>query len=168
MEKWTRVAGFPTYQVSDQGRVRGPQGLMAGTIELQNGKPRSVRVTLSKDGRDYYRRIHALVLQAFLGPRPEGLEACHNDGNPLNNCTENLRWDTRLANQHDSIRHGTHSKPPTHSGERHPRATISDRDVEAIRSMPYSRGLYSSLAREHGVAPITIRRIYKRTSRIFQ
>ena len=34
------------------------------------------------------------------------MEGCHNDGNPLNNRLENLRWDTHLENCRDTIRHG--------------------------------------------------------------
>jgi HNH endonuclease len=57
-------------------------------------------------GRGY---IHAEVLMAFVGPRPEGLDACHNDGHPQNNHVTNLRWDTRLANNRDILKHGTHN-----------------------------------------------------------
>jgi hypothetical protein len=51
--------------------------------------------------------VDRLVLEAFAGPCPEGLECCHNDGDPANNRLENLRWDTRKANVEDSRRHGT-------------------------------------------------------------
>jgi hypothetical protein len=41
--------------------------------------------------------IHGAVLEAFVGPRPEGMEACHNNGNPAANRLENLRWDTHAG-----------------------------------------------------------------------
>jgi len=159
------IAGFPGYEVSNQGRIRNHRRLLSGYIEMQNGRPRSIATNLVKDGKRHRVRFHRLVLEAFVGPCPKGMEGCHNDGNPLNNCVGNLRWDTRLANQHDSIKHGTHSKPPSHHGENHPRVTISDEDVAAIRRLPYVRGLFSEIAREHGVAPITIRRLYYKQSR---
>lgn len=60
---------------------------------------------------DNYKRkpmfVHRLVLEAFVGPCPEGMEACHNDGDCTNNRLENLRWDTRLSNIHDKQAHGT-------------------------------------------------------------
>jgi hypothetical protein len=51
--------------------------------------------------------VHILVLEAFVGVRPQGMEACHNDGNPGNPAIGNLRWDTPSANNRDKIEHGT-------------------------------------------------------------
>jgi hypothetical protein len=43
--------------------------------------------------------VHLCVLEAFRGPRPHGLEACHGpDPNTDNNRIDNLRWDTKEAN----------------------------------------------------------------------
>lgn len=68
-------------------------------------------------------RIHSLVLEAFVGPRPDGMEGCHNDGDPANNHLANLRWDTRAANNQDTLRHGRHEKKRrTHCPRRHPLA----------------------------------------------
>ena len=35
------------------------------------------------------------------------MQACHNDGKPLNNFLSNLRWDSPQNNQRDRIKHGT-------------------------------------------------------------
>lgn len=48
------------------------------------------------------------MLTAFVGPRPDGMVTCHNDGNPANNNLSNLRWDTQSNNQLDAVKHGTH------------------------------------------------------------
>lgn len=43
--------------------------------------------------------VHILVAEAFLGPRPGGMEECrHLDGDKLNNRADNLRWGTRPGN----------------------------------------------------------------------
>ena len=48
------------------------------------------------------RRVDHLVLDAFYGPRPKGLESCHWDDDSANNDIDNLRWDTHRANKFDS------------------------------------------------------------------
>jgi hypothetical protein len=54
--------------------------------------------------------VHQLVLEAFVGPRPRGMESCHNNGNQTDNRLVNLRWDTKSENNLDRVRHGTHSE----------------------------------------------------------
>ena len=52
--------------------------------------------------------VHSLVLEAFVGPRPEGSQECHfPDRNKLNNNLSNLRWDTPSGNSLDRKEHGT-------------------------------------------------------------
>ncbi|MDP7729539.1 HNH endonuclease [Mycobacterium sp. TY813] len=64
--------------------------------------------------------MHHLVLEAFVGPRPPGLEGCHGNGDPADNSVANLRWDTRSANVFDSVRHGTHNHASrTHCSKGH-------------------------------------------------
>jgi hypothetical protein len=52
--------------------------------------------------------VHALVLSAFVGPRPPGLEIRHLDGNPRHNDLSNLAYGTTSENARDRVRHGTH------------------------------------------------------------
>lgn len=52
------------------------------------------------------RCLHDLVLAAFVGPRPEGFDACHKDGDKIHNTVTNLRWGTRADNMRDLTRHG--------------------------------------------------------------
>jgi hypothetical protein len=117
-EIWKDIIGFEgLYQVSNRGRVKSclrmvphPHGAL--TIrekllkELQGPYP---RVKLSKGGRGKGRpyRIHGLVLNAFVGPKPEGLEARHLNDNPKDNrWPENLVWGTHKQNVADLIRNG--------------------------------------------------------------
>jgi len=47
-------------------------------------------------------QVHRLVLEAFVGPCPEGEECCHApDPDPANNNLWNLRWDTPENNAAD-------------------------------------------------------------------
>lgn len=62
-----------------------------------------------------------VVAETFIGPRPPGLEVCHNDGDSLNNHFENLRYDTHQENIRDIVRHGRNpSQVKTHCSKGHP------------------------------------------------
>lgn len=83
------------------------------------------------------RSLHRLVLEAFAGPFPAGMEGCHSDGNPLNNAASNLRWDTRSANQKDAVRQKTHGNTrKTVCPEGHP---YSPENTRYYRSSRYCR-----------------------------
>jgi len=117
METWLPIAGYPDYEVSDQGRVRS----LDRYVKFANGSGRTALGLILKPWKhmgDYQAvglrptkkrfLIHALVLEAFVGPRPEGMVCCHIDGNPANNHVSNLRWGSYSENNHDLVRHGTH------------------------------------------------------------
>jgi len=119
-ESWCPIKSFETlYEVSDLGRVRSlprmtPHGIRGGVILKRradgiDGRP---KVGLYKDAVRTDRKVHLLVLETFKGMRPSSHhQACHNDGDIHNNRLDNLRWDTRVANHADSVRHGT-AVPP--------------------------------------------------------
>lgn len=93
---------------------RGNYGISStGNVYSYFGKRRKLKPRLcgkylgvAIGGKNYH--VHRLVLEWFVGPCPEGMEACHNDGDSTNNRLDNLRWDTRKANIIDSVKHGTH------------------------------------------------------------
>lgn len=64
------------------------------------------RIMLSANNIKTVHFVHRLVLEAFRGVSPIGMECCHNDGDKRNNRLDNLRWDTRRANADDRIKHG--------------------------------------------------------------
>jgi hypothetical protein len=58
--------------------------------------------------------VHKLILLAFVGPCPDGMECCHNNGIASDNRLENLRWDTHKNNNADRKRHGNYKKGKEH------------------------------------------------------
>jgi hypothetical protein len=54
--------------------------------------------------------VHSLVILAFVGPRPDGEQVRHLNGNPADNRLTNLAYGTQSQNQQDSLRHGTHAQ----------------------------------------------------------
>jgi hypothetical protein len=122
-ETWLPVVGFEDlYEVSESGRVRA-----LPRVVMRNGKPvhrvaRELKTypnvqtgymmahLTPREGAKYLKKrtVHQLVLEAFVGPRPDGYQACHNDGSRTNNHVSNLRWDTVSANAYDRVDHGRH------------------------------------------------------------
>lgn len=64
-------------------------------------------VCLSDRGVHKKLRVAAMVAEAFIGPRPAGLEIRHLNGDAQDNRAENLRYGTSSANKLDRLRHGT-------------------------------------------------------------
>lgn len=112
-------------------------------------------VNLSQGGgKKVARPIHRLVLEAFVGPCPEGFHACHNDGEPRHNSVENLRWDTPQANNDDKRLHGTMCR-----GEAARHAKLREQDVLEIRRLRSEGHTASSLADRFAVSVRNIRAI---------
>lgn len=158
-EEWRQIAGYEGhYEVSSAGRVRtykdSSGGARTGVVWLLT--PRLVTpkrrgsagqylgVTLSKDGKKRHFYIHALVAEAFHGPRPPGHQAAHDNGDGHNNRLENILWKTVAANHEDKRRHGT-----IPVGERHWNAKLTTEEVLAMRA---KGGSPTERAREFGVS----------------
>jgi hypothetical protein len=154
-EEWRPVVGLEgQYEVSSLGRVKSlPKMVFRGrgpfmTKErIIGGRSRAAGYPVVHVGAKCL-YIHALVLEAFVGPRPSGLEACHNNGDRTDNRAENLRWDTPRANQMDRAKHGTSNR-----GEQCGTARLTNKQaLEIMQSVERT----SVLAKKYGVAPQTI------------
>jgi hypothetical protein len=160
------VEGFPSYQVSDLGRVRsrsvrrGRYTLVGEGWTLKTPTADSggyLVVSLRRDGRQYVRRVHRLVAEAFLGPCPAGMECCHNDGDRANARLDNLRWGTPAENWADRYGHGTDNR-----GERHGGAKLTAAAVAEIRRRYAAGERPSRIARAHGISPQYVSKIARR------
>lgn len=165
-EIWKSIPEYPGYDASNHGRVQSyykrsrgsypgaawtindePQRILAGAIDKSTGY---CYVRIKHESGDYHvRRIHWLITLAFLGPRPKGLEVCHNDGNPQNNHLNNLRYDTHINNVRDACIAGAL------------RNNLTAADILTIRNR-YAAGESSmALACEFGVSRSAIKNIYR-------
>jgi hypothetical protein len=130
-EIWRPILGFEgIYEVSDQGRVKSlaridGRGHWRSTVLLKpalvgpKGK-QYLGVHLSANGDGRQRKVHLLVLETFVGPRPTQHEGAHENGNKCDNRLMNLAWKTRSENSYDKQRHGTdHQKIKTHCPQGH-------------------------------------------------
>ena len=171
-ETWLPIPGYPAYEISDHGRIRSlarqvrnrwgtmkpvPERILAQPLGGGVAGHRYRVCTLYRDGQPKQRTVHTLVLETFVGPRPEkGAHGCHRDDNTDNNHLDNLYWGTPAQNSRDAVNNGrcwktkiTHC-PRGHeyteentyitpsSGHRTCRACIIERG-EAKKTRPHSR-----------------------------
>jgi hypothetical protein len=155
-EQWKPVPGYEgLYEVSDHGRVRSLDRRVVDSLgRARRIRGRVLRAGLTSVGYDSVALyicgqkrtalVHRLVLSAFAGPCPSGMEGCHDDGVRTNNRLENLRWDTHMANVADATRHGTQVR-----GERHGRTKLTEAQALEIR---YSDESQRVVAERFGVS----------------
>lgn len=104
-------------------------------------------VTLADRGRSRTCKVHTLVLEAFVGSRPEGLEAAHTDGDSLNNDVRNLAWVTHAENIAHKGAHGTKVQ-----GEQFWSAKLTADKVRQLRARYQAGESAQSMAAEFGVS----------------
>lgn len=107
MKEWKPIPGFSAYEASHRGYVRSIDRLNGG--RQLRGRVLKARVAgtspyplvnLTDDrGVRQTRTVHSLVLLAFAGPCPPGMEALHKHDNPEDNrWPEELSWGTHPDN----------------------------------------------------------------------
>ena len=121
---WLPIQQFPSYEISDEGVVRRIDTKKEMAQSTKRGKYPYKRVHLSHKGVAKYVSVHRLVLTAFVGECPEGMQCLHADDDPTNNCLSNLSWGTPKKN-HETI---------DRSGEKNGRAILTKADVIFIRA----------------------------------
>jgi hypothetical protein len=115
------IPGFPDYLAISDGRVISTKWGSERVLRA-SGVP-YLRVSLCVGSKIYGRTVHGLIALAFLGPRPDGMNARHLDGNSWNNAVSNLAWGTQSENIRDSVNQGTHAEArKTHCPRKHPYA----------------------------------------------
>ena len=119
-EVWAPLYGYEDeYMISTHGRVLSkPRVVMRSDgsrlpvpgriIKKCRDSCGYLNFTVRRDGVMKTMRVHIAVLKSFVGPPPEGHEACHWDDDKTNNHLDNLRWATRSDNTRDMIRNGNH------------------------------------------------------------
>ena len=162
-EIWMDVPGYPGYCVSSMGRAKSKERI----IHRPNQPSYTLKEKILKtkceyrqgygvfqgsiNGKFFSMYLHTAMALAFFGPRPEGMEVRHLDGNPGNNVIENLKYGTRSENIADAKRHGTF---PMY--EKRPGAKLTKSKAIAI---VLDTRKTSIIAEEYGIKQTTVRSI---------
>jgi len=164
-EIWKPIPGFPGYEVSNEGRVRSYRARGGGgnsqAWHISSSPQRILRAgrydgypfvhLMDQQGKKRTFKVHKLVMLAFVGPAPEGMEVCHNDGSRDNNRLENLRYDTRKGNAADIDWSRVEKK-----------RRFSALEVLSMRVQRAAGAGLAELARRYGVTRATISDICRR------
>ena len=95
MEVWKEVKDYPSYEVSNYGRVRNVKtGLIRKAYKSNNGY-----ACITLHGK-FTKTVHRLVANAFIpNPDPDKYSlVLHNDSNKMNPRADNLRWGNHSEN----------------------------------------------------------------------
>lgn len=95
-EHWKVIPGFPTYLVSNMGRVFSLVSEKVLTPDYKRNDYASYALT-NKNGRSSV-LCHRIVYKAFCGSIPDGFEINHKDENKHNNRLDNLELVTKSQN----------------------------------------------------------------------
>lgn len=164
-ELWRDIPGYVgAYQVSSLGRVRSlprfvPVHDSTGEVMCARSCPGKVlrQAVCDRAGHlsvhlgKYCRGIpvHQLVMLAFFGPPPPGMEAMHLNGNPKDNRPENLKYGTHSENMVDMCRSGKGNMK------------LTPEEVRQIRFGLSCGWSPRELAEVYGVSASCIRRVRK-------
>jgi len=150
-ERWLPIPGVVGYDVSDFGNVRsylrkgnyrekvGPAPRLLKIRVREQGQRRAAVSLPGPEGRYGNRSVHRLVMAAFVGPCPPGMEVAHLNGDATDNRLVNLIYATHVVNESHKRGHGTVA-----SGERNGHAKLQGWQVAemkylAERGIPQAR-----------------------------
>ena len=160
--RFANIPGCPFYAASTDGKIwscrRGHKtpSKKWRVLKYQITRQGYPRVSISVDGKQRFRYVQQLILESFVGPCPAGMQACHGpDFTKTNTALNNLRWDTKKANEQDKRISGTYRYGARVSGAKLTDSTIAE---ILLRAGDLSG---SALAREYGVTPTQICKIIK-------
>lgn len=149
------VVGHFGYAVTNNGRVfsckktgknNNPNLGYWRELSRISEKSGHLKVALMDDGIRKDRKVHQLVLEAFVGPCPAGCECLHRNGDESDNQVDNLRWGTRKENIDDQFRHQTFCL-----GERSPKSKLTEEQVLEIRRLLDAGVFHKDIAKKFGI-----------------
>lgn len=122
------IPNFPHYCATKSGKIWSKY-YRRFIIPYDSGR-KGMLVVLCEQGKKFRKAVHRLVLETFIGPCPEKMVCCHNNGDFTDNKLKNLRWDTPSNNELDKHQHGTMTQ-----------AKLSISEVRRIRDLFHIQGL---------------------------
>lgn len=169
---WRDIPNYDGYQASSDGRVRSVkrndkynrtyQSRELSAFESNSGY---LYVDLSLGGSTERVAVHDAVLLAFEGPKPEGYEVNHLDGDKQNNELGNLEYCTRSENVKHAINElgKFQHERVVPKGEDSGNSKVTEDDVRKIRQLDDATDLtHREIANRFGISRSAVSMICRR------
>jgi hypothetical protein len=169
--EYREIPGYPGYRVGSDGSVWN-SWVHGHRTKYRSDTWNLMKQCVNKKGYCYLNlvppeggsyktfRVHRLVLLAFVGPCPEGMECRHLNGVHTDNRLENLCWGTPEENRQDNRQHGVYKK-----GESHHWNKTTEEVVREIRRRYAAGGVFMrQLAEEFNLTTANVHAIISRRS----
>lgn len=174
--EYRSVPGLSAYRVGNDGSVQTRVQLGRRSHLATRWRPLSPQTTakgyrrarlVTDDHRTVYVFVHVLVLTAFVGPKPEGKQTRHLNGDPADNRLVNLTWGTNSQNTLDRKRHGTFprgpratwkrvTRRPAKLGDRRRIRPLLDRLLDRVQRSPSGCWVWMSYVNDTGYGKFTL------------
>lgn len=140
IQEWRSIGPYfrMDYEVSSDGIVRNRNGVVNQYLDTRHKWNHPFTVIHRADGKSITQKVHSLVLNVFVGPKPSAYYECgHLNGCASDNRAENLRWITRSEN--NATRKIKHS-------ENHPFAKMSNKTAKFVYALRKQGMTYKQIA----------------------
>jgi hypothetical protein len=124
--KWKLLNGYDDYIISDHGHV-------AKLIKPKPNNKGYLRVKFVKDGIRVDRYVHRIIASVWISNEYSKHCVNHKNFNVQDNSAVNLEWVTNHENQTHSWKYNKTRKKKDNTGEKNPRAKLSESDIIEIR-----------------------------------
>jgi hypothetical protein len=146
------VPGHHGYHVTRGGVLFTTRRVRPGSkIKQSTDRGGYKKVTLHNGPSQINKYVHVILLDAWVGPCPDGMQCRHLDGNPANNQIANLVWGTPRENEADKRAHGT-----TARGRRNGYAKLDEARVREIICLCNMGARNSDVASVFNIDPATV------------
>lgn len=137
---------YPGYFISDQGGIFGQRGNLMRPAPDGGGYP---HVIIRNANGTKVVKIHHLVMEAFVGPKPNKMQVNHKDGEKMNNKLSNLEYVSASENMKHSLLIGQSN------------SKLSVDDMAQIIILRNRRFTFVDIGQLLGVSSQTASRIYR-------
>lgn len=162
LEIWKPIKDFEDYEISNYGRVRSHKYGRETILKTRRTFDGYLWYNLCKSGKQFTKRAHRLVAEAFIENPDNKPTVNHKDGNKENNCAYNLEWATREEQMLHAYKYGL--KQPM-NGVKCWKSLLNENEVKEIRKTYKARDKQygmRALAKKYNVSEATIDKCVRR------